>query len=116
MAYVFSKLEILKNVVKQISKKPRFREAFVEQRSKGYTVEIWTTPPLPYLLITVKRIELEKCLLVICKIVGMFVKTWNAGHKYCLLYNENLKKPTQMQLSQKQKLFSNLFLHFWNLD
>ena len=24
------------------------------------TVEIWTTPPVPYLLITVKAIELEK--------------------------------------------------------
>ena len=24
------------------------------------TVEIWTTPPLPYLLITLKDIELEK--------------------------------------------------------
>ena len=29
----------------------------------------------------------------------------NAGHKYSLLNRENLKKPIQMQLSQKLKLF-----------
>ena len=40
------------------------------------------------------------------KILGMFVKTLNAGHKYSLLNRGNLKKPIRMQLSQKQKLFS----------
>ena len=33
----------------------------------------------------------------------------DTGHKYSLLYRENLKKTIQMQLSQKQKLFYHLF-------
>ena len=35
----------------------------------------------------------------------------NAAHKYSLFSRENLKKPIQMQLSQKQKWFSQ-FLFF----
>ena len=40
---------------------------------------------------------------MICKILGLFVKTLTGGYKY---HKENLKKTNQMQLSQKQKLFS----------
>ena len=40
---------------------------------------------------------------MICKIVGPFIKGFNAGHKYSLF--KNLKKPIQTQLSQKPKLF-----------
>ena len=47
-----------------------------------------------------------KPLLVICKILRLLVKTLNAGHKYCQLNRAKLKKPIQMQLSQKQKSFS----------
>ena len=53
-----------------------------------------------------KTIELEKTLLVICEILGLFVKILTAGHKYPLLSRQNLKKPNQMQLSNQQKLFS----------
>ena len=51
-------------------------------------------------------------LLVICKILGLFVKILNAGHKYSLLNRENLKKPIQMELSRKQKLFSQFVSEF----
>ena len=50
-----------------------------------------------------RQFRWKKCLLVIWKILGLFVKILNADHKYSLLYRENLKKPIQMQLSQKQK-------------
>ena len=38
-----------------------------------------------------------------------------AGCKYPVQECENVKLPNQMQLSEKRKLFLNLFLHFWNL-
>ena len=47
-----------------------------------------------------------KSLLMIWKTFGLFLETLNAGHKYSLLNRANLKKPIQMQLSQKQKTFS----------
>ena len=43
---------------------------------------------------------------MICKILGLFVNILNDSHKYSLLNTENLKEPIQLQLSQKQNLFS----------
>ena len=45
---------------------------------------------------------------MVCKILGLFLKTLNAGLNYSLLSRENLKNPIHMQLSQKKKLFSEL--------
>ena len=45
-------------------------------------------------------------MLVICKILGLFVNTLSEDDKYCLLYRDNLTKPIQILLSQKQKTFS----------
>ena len=104
-----------KPIQMQLSQKQKL---FVEQRIKGdQTLLKFEQHLLCHVYWSLWReLSWKKCLLVICKIVEMFLKTWNAGHKYCLLYSENLKKPIQMQLSQKPKLFFNLFLHFWNLD
>ena len=73
------------------------------------TVGIWTTAPLPYLLITVKVIPLEKVLLVIYRIVGDFVNALTADDKHYLLNRDILTQPVQMQLSQKQKTFADFF-------
>ena len=43
---------------------------------------------------------------MICKILELFVNILNDSHKYSLLNRENLKEPIQLQLSQKQNLFS----------
>ena len=42
---------------------------------------------------------------MICRILRLFVKILNDGHKYSLFNRENVKNPIQLQLSQKQKLF-----------
>ena len=46
---------------------------------------------------------------MICKILGLFVNTLTADNKYSFLNRDNLTQPTQMQLSQKQKTFSQFF-------
>ena len=42
----------------------------------------------------------------------MFVYTLTADDKYFLLNRDNLTPPIRMQLSQKQKVFSEFFLTF----
>ena len=42
----------------------------------------------------------------------MFVNTLSADDKYSLLNRDNLVQPIQMQLSQKQKIFSRFFCVF----
>ena len=54
----------------------------------------------------------KKSLLVIYKMVRLFVNTLAEDHKDYLLNRDNLTQPIQMQLSQKQKTFSQLFFVF----
>ena len=51
-------------------------------------------------------------MLELCKILGLFVNTLTDDDKYCLLYRDNLTQPIQIQLSQKQKTFSEFFSAF----
>ena len=42
----------------------------------------------------------------------MFVNTLTADGKYPVQYCRNLQLPTQMQLSEKRKIFSEFFVSF----
>ena len=54
---------------------------------------------------------------MICKLLGIFVNTLTADEKYFLLNRGNLLQHFEMQLSQKQKTFSQtFFIDFRNLD
>ena len=62
------------------------------------------------------QLSWKKSLLVICKFLRLFLNTLTSHHKNFLLNRENLRQTLQMQLSQKQKTFSQFFLHFWKVD
>ena len=51
-------------------------------------------------------------MLVLCKILGLFVKTLSDDDKYCLLYRDNLTQPIKIHLCQKEKTFSHFFSAF----
>ena len=51
-------------------------------------------------------------MLVLCKFLTLLVKTLTDDEKYSLLYRENLTRPIQILLSQKQKIFSEFFSAF----
>ena len=46
------------------------------------------------------------------KILRLFVYTLTVNDKHYLLNSDNLTQPIQIQLSQKQKIFSELFFAF----
>ena len=46
------------------------------------------------------------------KFLRLFVNTLPADEKFYLLNRDNLAEPIQMQLSQKQKTFSEFFFAF----
>ena len=58
-----------------------------------------------------KQLCWKKSLFLTCKILGLLVNTLAAHEKY-LTHRDNLTIPIEMQLSQKQKLFSKLFAAF----
>ena len=76
------------------------------------TIGISIAARLHYLLITVKVILLKKSLLVIHKILRLFVNTLTVDEKHYLLNRDNLTQPIQMQLSEKQKTFSEFCFSF----
>ena len=62
---------------------------------------------------TVKAYKFEKSFLVICKFLSLFVNTFTAYDKYSVLNKQYLLHPTHMQLTQKQKSFSQFFSAVW---
>ena len=49
---------------------------------------------------------------MIHKILGLFVNTLTVDDKHYMLNRDNLTQPIQIQLSQKQKTFSQIFYAF----
>ena len=56
-----------------------------------------------------KAIELEEVSFSDKQILGLFVNIMTSDDKYSLLNRGNLSPPIQMNLSKKQKTFSDLF-------
>ena len=67
---------------------------------------------LPYLLNIVKAIDLQKVSVSDMENLKTFPKTLSADGKYSLLNRDILSQPIQMQLSRKEKTFSQLFYAF----
>ena len=57
----------------------------------------------------------KKCLLIIFKILGLLFNPLTIDDKYSLLNRGNLLQHFQMQLSKKQKIFSEFFFPFFKL-
>ena len=58
------------------------------------------------------QLTCKKSLLVTSKISRLFPKQLSADGNYSLLNRDNLTQPIQMQLSRKQKSFSDFFPAF----
>ena len=76
------------------------------------TVEICTTLPLPYLLIPVNIIQLEKVYVSAMQNLRLFVNTLTDDDKCSVLYRDNLMQPIQILLPRKQKSLSQFFAAF----
>ena len=59
-----------------------------------------------------RKVSWKKSLLLTWQILGLLVNTFAADEKYPVLNRDNLTIPIQMQLSHKQKTFSQLFAPF----
>ena len=114
IAEVFPKLRSPKNNVRSMFVKSRLNGSFPKQHGKrAQTLLKFARQNLYYNYWLVWReLTFKKSPLVICKIWRVFPKTLSADGKYSLLNRDNLTQPIQMQLSQKQKTFSEFFCAF----
>ena len=114
IAQVFPKLETPKNMVTLVSKKSSFKGSFGKQHGKrAQTLLKFAWQHLYHIYWSLwRQLTFKKFLLVICKISRLFPNTLSAHGKYSLLNRDNLTQPIQMQLSRKQKTFSEFFCAF----
>ena len=114
VAEVFPKLRTPKNMVTSMSKKSRFKGSFGKQHGKrAQTLLKFAWQHLYHIYWSLwRQLTFKKFLLVICKISRLFPNTLSADGKYSLLNRDSLTQPIQMQLSRKQKTFSEFFSAF----
>ena len=108
------KLQNPKNMVTSVSKKSGFKGSFGKQHSKrAQTLLNVPWQHLYHIYISIwRQLTFKKSLLVIWKISRLFPNTLSADGKYSLLKRDNLTEPIQMQVSRKQKTFSQFFAAF----
>ena len=114
IADVFPILPTQKNLVRSMPKKSRFKGFFKNQHGKCAKTLLKCQGQLFYHIhwSLLRQLSNKKCLLVICKISRLFPNTLSADGKYSLFNRDNLTQPIQMQLSRKQKTFSDFFSAF----
>ena len=97
-----------------MSKKSRFNGSFGKQHSKrAQTLLKVACQHLYHIYWSLwRQLACKMSLLVTCKISRLFPNTLSADAKYSLLNRDNLTQPIQMQLSRKQKTFSQFFASF----
>ena len=97
-----------------MSKKSYLREAFDKQYGKRAQGLLKSTSqhlcPIHWSLSS--QLSWKKFPLLTSQIFGPLFNTLPTGEKYPLLKRDNLTIPIQMQLSQKQKTFSEFFAAF----
>ena len=111
---VFPKLRTPKNMVTSTSKKSCFKGSFTKRHGKrAQTLLKFAWQKLHHIYWWLwRQLTFKKSLLVICKISRLFPNTLSADGKYSLLNRDNLTEPIQMQVSRKEKTFSQFFSSF----
>ena len=100
-----------------MSKKSLFRRPLEKQHGKCSQALLKTASQHFYQihLSLPSQLSWKRSLLFICQILVLLVNTLAANEKYSVLNRDNLTTQIKIQLSQKNKLFLRLFLHFSNL-
>ena len=122
IADVFPKLWTRKDLFRSISKESRLKGSFGKQHGKrAQTLLKFTWQDLCHIYWSLwTQLTLKKSLLVRRKISWLFRNTLSVDGKYSPLNRDNLTRLSQMQLSWKQKTFSDFFSAFlkssWNFE
>ena len=114
IADIFQKLQIPKHVVREMSKKSRFRGPFDKQHGKWDQTVLKSEWHHSYHIYWSMWWQLSSkiSLLVRGKILGPFFGKLTTCHKYSRPNRDSLTQPINMQLPLKGKTFSQFFYAF----
>ena len=113
-SFCFSEITDSENVVREISKKSRFSGSLDKKHGKHEQALLKSAsqhlyhinPSLP------RKLSWKRSLCLTWEILGLILNTLAGDEKYLVLHNDNLTIPIQMQLSEKQKTFSQFSAAF----
>ena len=111
IAYVLWNLRTVKDVVRQMSKKSRFRKPLHKKHGKRVQTLLQSPRHYSFYIYWPQWIQLswKKSLLAICKVLGLFVNTLTVHDTNSLPSIGNLTQLIQRQLPKKQRTFSQFF-------
>ena len=97
-----------------MSKKPTFRGTIDKQNRRRAQALLKSASQQFYLIhwSLASQLSWKKFLLLTCKIFGLLVHSLAADEKYLVLNRDKLTTSIQMQLSQKEKNFSQFLVAF----
>ena len=114
IATLFRKLQTVKDLVRPLFKKHRFRNSFDNQHSKGCQTFIKSEWEHFHHIFSslCETLILKKSPLVICSTWRVFRNTLTANHNYPVQESGNFSSPIQMELYFKPTIFSHIFVSF----
>ena len=115
LAYIFRKLLFPKEVATETSRKSCFRTPFGNQRVNGFQtpMKIARHHYYPFFPWIPGKVSWKKTALLWSKILRLFANTFTADDKYSCDNMQNFRQQLQTLLSQKRKILSGFFFHFW---
>ena len=113
-SFFFSEITESEIMVREISKKSCFTRLFDKQHGKGAQALLKSASQHLYHIhrSLPRKLTWKKSLLLRCKILGLLLNILATDENYLVLHRDNLTIPTQMQLSQKRKTFSQFSAAF----
>ena len=117
IANIFPKLRTLKDLVKKLSRKRRFRTSFDSLDVNGCETLVKTAwEQFYYIFWLLWRKSTGKISpLLDFEMLEVFVNRLTADENYPFRYSKDLQFPIQTQISLKKTLFLNILFHLWNL-
>ena len=107
LRFCVSQITASENVVRKMSKNPRFRRPFDNQHGKRSQALFKSVSHHLYHIhwSLLSNLSWKKFVFLTCQILGYLVNTLATDEKYPVLNRDNLTMPIQMPLSLKKKFF-----------
>ena len=118
LVWLFPKLLFLKEVATETSRRSCFRTPFGNQRINGFQTQLKVARHhyYPFFTWISGKLNSKETALLWSKIFWLFANTFTADDKYSCRNMQIFRHQAQTLLSQKRKILSGFFLHFWNVN
>ena len=116
LAYLFPKILFSKEFPTETSKRSWFRTPFGNQRVNEFQtpLKVARNNYYPFFPWISGKLSWKKTAFLWSKMLRLFANSFTADDKYSCGNMQNFRQQLQTLLSEKRKILSGFFFHFWN--